>query len=186
MANLSPAQRSYIKRRAKPKLPQPGDDGGELNIVPFLDIVMNILMFVLATITTVFTSTISVPAPRSGPPGHAGENSDEINITVKIVNEGFIVAAPGGFLQPGCTSVASAAITVPLAGGFHDYDTLTRCMVAIRNHHEWGPRLADRHNIQVAVNGDISYHILVSTLDALRESRPGANDMFYEPTLGIL
>jgi biopolymer transport protein TolR len=183
---LSAAQLAVINRKSKPREVDPADEAGELNIIPFLDIIVNVLMFLLATITTVFTATIAVPAPRSTNGPSAPGSSDEVNITVKVVREGYIVGAPGGFLQPGCTAVASAALTVPLISGQHDAVGLSRCMVAIRNNPEWRAELANRRNIQVAVNGDVPYHVLVSTLDALRESRPGARDLFTEPALGIL
>ena len=55
---LSAAQRSKIRRLSQPKELAPDEEGGELNIVPFLDIVMNILIFVLATVSVTFTATI--------------------------------------------------------------------------------------------------------------------------------
>ena len=48
---LSAQQRSKIRRLSQPKEHSPDEAGGELNIVPFLDIIMNVLIFVLATIT---------------------------------------------------------------------------------------------------------------------------------------
>ncbi|RLB65817.1 MAG: biopolymer transporter ExbD, partial [Deltaproteobacteria bacterium] len=42
---LSPAQRSKIRRLARWKPPDPGEEAGELNIIPFLDIIMNIVVF---------------------------------------------------------------------------------------------------------------------------------------------
>ncbi|MDP3276411.1 MAG: biopolymer transporter ExbD [Deltaproteobacteria bacterium] len=186
------AQHAYINRKSKPREHDPADAGGEINIVPFLDIVTNILMFILATITTVFTATIAMPAPSSGPSTGGGAGNTEVNITVKIVRDGYIVGAPGGFLQPGCSAVAGAALTVPLIPGpagqapMHDYLALTRCMETIRNNPEWRTELADNHKIQIAGNQDIPYRVLVGTLDAVRETRLGAKDMFFEPTLGIL
>lgn len=183
---LTPAQHAVVKRKAKPKELDPADEAGELNIVPFLDIITNILMFILATITTVFTATIAVPQPASSNSAGPPSDRDELNVTVKVMREGYVVGASGGFLQPGCTVVGNASITVPLLNGQHDTVGLTRCMQAIKNHAEWGPQLRTRRNINVASNGDVPYHVLVSTLDAVRESRPNAGDLFTEPTLGIL
>ena len=45
---LSAAQRSKIRRLSQPKELAADEEGGELNIVPFLDIITNVLMFVLA------------------------------------------------------------------------------------------------------------------------------------------
>jgi biopolymer transport protein TolR len=182
--SFTPAQLAWINRKSKPKAHDPAD-GGELNIIPFLDIIMNILIFVLASVTSVFTATIPMPAPSSGA-GGGGGSGNEVNITLKITREGYIVGAPGGFLQPGCSAVGNAALTVPLASGTHDFATLTRCMTTIRNNPEWRTELADNHKIQIAANQDIPYRVLVGTLDAVRETRPGAKDMFTEPTLGIL
>jgi biopolymer transport protein ExbD len=185
---FTPAQLAWINRKSKPKPHDPAD-GGELNIIPFLDIIMNILIFVLASVTSVFTATIPMPAPSSGP-GGGGGNSNEVNITLKITREGFIVGAQGGFLQPGCTTIGPATITVPLVERerrlVHDFAGLNRCMVAIRNHPQWRAELAENHKIQIAANQDIPYSVLIGTLDAVRETRPGAKDMFTEPTLGIL
>jgi biopolymer transport protein TolR len=182
--SFTAAQLSWINRKSKPKPHDPADGGGELNIVPFLDIIMNILMFILASITTVFTATIPMPAPSnsSGP----GAASNEVNITLKVVREGYIVGAPGGFLQPGCRSTGAATLAVPLANGQHDFSGLTRCMEAIRSNPEWRDQLRDNHKIQIAGNQDIPYRVLVGTLDAVRETRLGAKDMFTEPTLGML
>lgn len=183
---LSPAQHAYVRRKTKPKAHDPTDGSGELNIVPFLDIVTNLLMFILATITTVFTATIAMPAPRASNGGGGPPDNDELNITVKILREGYVVGAAGGFLQPGCTTVSQATLTVPLVGGEHDGAGLTRCMEAIRNHPEWREQLRNKRNINIATNGDIPYHIVVRTLDAVRESRSGANDLFTEPALAVL
>jgi len=58
MSELTTAQRSKIRRLSQPKELTPDEEGGELNIVPFLDIIMNILIFVLATVAVTFTAII--------------------------------------------------------------------------------------------------------------------------------
>lgn len=64
---LSACQRAKIRRLATPPEASPEDEGGELNVVPFLDIITNVLMFVLATVAITFTATIeSSPLPRPG------------------------------------------------------------------------------------------------------------------------
>ena len=82
----------------------PDEEGGELNIVPFLDIIMNILMFVLATIAVTFTATHRDHAAR--PAAAAGVRAERrarrSTSTVLIVNEGFSLKASGGNIAPGC------------------------------------------------------------------------------------
>ena len=68
MANerLSTAQIGKIRRLSQPRELSPDEEGGELNIVPYLDIVVNILMFVLSTLAVTFTATIETLPPASG------------------------------------------------------------------------------------------------------------------------
>lgn len=201
------AQRAYIHRKSKPHHPTPDEAGGELNIVPFLDIIVNVLMFLLATIATVFTATIPVPAPSAGG-GRPSPNTPNLNLTVQITESGYVVGAGGGFLAPGCTTVGAATTTVALLpqpdadGSRFDAQGLTRCMQTIRQN--FASELTDpqtAHRINISVNGRIPYAVLVSTIDAVRESRPGAcrlpennrsanysnsDCMFPEVTLGVL
>lgn len=200
------AQRAIIGRKSKPKHHGPEDGDGELNIIPFLDIIMNVLMFILASIATVFTATIPVPAPSSGPRSNTQPDAHQrLNITVKVTPAGYIVGAGGGFLAAGCRSVGAATMTVPnrpspdADGALQDFAGLTQCMQNIRQ--QWATEVADDHSINVSPNGDIPYVVLVKTLDAVRESRPGAcrlpennqagvytnpDCLFPEVTLGIL
>lgn len=60
---LTAAQRSKIRRLSQPRELSPDEEGGELNIVPFLDIIMNVLIFVLATIAVTFTASIETTPP---------------------------------------------------------------------------------------------------------------------------
>lgn len=200
------AQRAIINRKSKPKHHGPDDGGGELNIIPFLDIIMNVLMFILASIATVFTATIPVPAPSSGPRSNTQPDTRQrLNITVKVAPNGFIVGAGGGFLMPGCRTVGQASLTVPnratpdADGSSHDFAALTQCMQAIRQ--QWATEVEDDHSINVSPNGDIPYGVLVKTVDAVRESRAdacrlpenggqgnytNADCLFPEVTLGVL
>ena len=43
-APLTAAQRGKIRRLSQPRELAPDEEGGELNIVPFLDIIVNILI----------------------------------------------------------------------------------------------------------------------------------------------
>lgn len=205
MPRFTAAQHVIITKRSKWKELGPDEGGGELNIIPFLDIIMNVLMFLLATIATVFTATIPVPAPASSNRPSPTPQQERLNITVKIAPNGYIVGAGGGFLLPGCTTIGAATTTVPARGApdaqghVHDFQALTQCMQAIRRN--WATEVANDHSINVSPNGDVPYGVLVRTIDAVRESRAGACRMpdegragdftnadclFPEVTLGVL
>lgn len=208
MAKFTAAQHALIAKRSKHKELGPDEGGGELNIIPFLDIIMNVLMFLLATIATVFTATIPVPAPASGPnrPNNT-QQQERLNITVKISPTGYIIGAAGGFLLPGCTTVGAAALTIPnrsapdADGHMQDFEALTQCMQAIRRNPQWADEVRDDHSINVSPNGEIPYGVMVKTIDAVREARAGAchiaedgrggdfsnsDCLFPEVTLGVL
>src|SRR5436309_12244232 len=93
---LSAAQRSKIRRLSAPRELAPDEEGGELNIVPFLDIIMNVLMFVLATVSVTFTATIDSFPPKKGGRGGGVPDHPALNLTVIIVPEGFSLKTSGG------------------------------------------------------------------------------------------
>lgn len=94
---LSAAQRSKIRRLSQPRELAPDEEGGELNIVPFLDIVVNILIFVLATVAVTFTSSIETNPPGAGGQGVRQDTPQKsLGLTIMIVGQGFSVKAQGG------------------------------------------------------------------------------------------
>jgi biopolymer transport protein ExbD len=91
----SAAQRLRFRRKTKAR-PHDPSVGGELNIVPLLDVVMNVMLFVLATITTMFTASVSVLAPAQD---FGGRSSIFDGLTVKITRSGFIIGGHRGFCR---------------------------------------------------------------------------------------
>ena len=92
---LSAQQRSKIRRLSEPREIPPDEEGGELNIVPFLDIITNVLMFVLATVSVTFTATIDTFPPRAGGAGARAPTTPALGLTVIGVSDGFSVKARG-------------------------------------------------------------------------------------------
>src|SRR5580692_7470569 len=88
----------YVSRR---KLhPREEEEAGELNIVPYLDIMMNLIMFMLLTMTALITlGVLNVTAPSYGPSASAGDSDkNKLTLTVAITRQGFFVAGTGGVL----------------------------------------------------------------------------------------
>src|SRR5215208_2090630 len=105
---------------------------GELNIVPYLDIVTNLVVFMLLSMTGLVTlGVVNVSAPRIGggdAAAHApGETQPRLLLTVAISRNGFHLAGAAGVPGADATSVDPArAATVPLrADGTYDYPALT-------------------------------------------------------------
>src|SRR5476649_1416184 len=92
---LSAAQRSKIRRLSQPKELAADEEGGELNIVPFLDIITNVLMFVLATISVTFTTMIDTQPPRSNGSNVRPPGKPTLSLNIIVIDKGFIVSAFG-------------------------------------------------------------------------------------------
>src|SRR5512141_477356 len=120
---LSAAQRSKIRRLSAPRELALDEEGGELNIVPFLDIIMNVLMFVLATVSVTFTATIDTFPPRAGGSGARPPTTPTLGLTVIVVPDGFSLKARGGNVAAGCNDTGPG-LAVPKQGTEYDYTTL--------------------------------------------------------------
>jgi biopolymer transport protein TolR len=167
---LSAAQRAKVRRLSQPRELAPDEEGGELNIVPFLDIIVNILIFVLATVAVTFTATIDTTPPAQGGAGVRKQiESSALNLTVLIVNDGFSLKASGGNVAPGCTH-AGPGVTIPKVAGQYDYDSLSRCVAKLKRSN---PDFLDENQISIGANPGTPYQSIVSVMDAVRNTPRG-------------
>jgi len=177
MADLSASQRSKIRRLAQPKEHSPEDVGGELNIVPFLDIIMNVLMFVLATVAVTFTTTIETTPPSSGGKGpRIVTESKSLNLTLFVTNDGVSIKAAGGSIAPGCEGVGPGT-TVPTKGSdpithqpILDYKAVTTCCKRLKDQSQ---DFKDETQIRITASNNISYRNIVEIIDAVRQTETG-------------
>ncbi len=182
MANLSAAQRGKIRRLSQPKELAPDEEGGELNIVPFLDIIVNILIFVLATVAVTFTSTIETNPPAGKSAGvRSSVPEKSLNLTVLIVNEGFSLKAQGGNVAPGCLG-AGSGLAIPKRGPNYDYVSLAKCAAKLKGS---DPAYAEENQVQITANPGISYEIVINAIDALRKTPDGRGPLFENVTFGV-
>ncbi|MFO0667755.1 MAG: biopolymer transporter ExbD [Polyangiaceae bacterium] len=168
---LSAAQRSKIRKLAAPKELSPDEEGGELNIVPFLDIVMNVLMFVLATISVTFTATIDTAPPKAGG-GRANANqTPTLGLTIIIVGDGYSMKARGGNVAPGCNDLG-AGIAVPKKGNDYDTAALKACADKLKSS---SPDFKEERQVTISANPNIPYSVIIATMDAVRsrDLKPG-------------
>jgi biopolymer transport protein ExbD len=167
---LTAAQRGKIRRLSQPKELAPDEEGGELNIVPFLDIIVNILIFVLATVAVTFTASIETSPPASRGTGVRAEiPSEALNLTIFIVNDGFSLKASGGNIAPGCQGVGPG-IAVPKVGGQYDYATLTSCAARLKGA---SPEFADETQAFITANPGTDFQTIVAVMDAVRATPEG-------------
>jgi biopolymer transport protein TolR len=178
---LSAQQRSKIRRLSEPKELAADEEGGELNIIPFLDIITNVMMFVLATVVTTFTATIDTTPPRAG--GGASRKPDQpsLSLTVIVVQEGFSVKARGGNVAPGCNE-AGAGLAIPKRENDYDYNALNSCAKRLKG---LSPDFKEESSVTISANPNIPYQAIISTMDALRKSNDSGEDLFPEVNFGL-
>lgn len=143
-------------------------ENGELNLVPYLDIVTNVIMFLMMTTTTAAAlSNINVSAPTTGAVGGAAADSQpkhDLNLTVQISDKGFTIAASGAVLKNEQGDVP----TIPKSGTNYNYAALTKKMRDIKESY------ADETKVIINANPDITYENVVAAMDAIRSDGPKA------------
>lgn len=166
-APLSAAQRAKVRRLSQPHELSPDEEGGELNIVPFLDIIVNILIFVLATVAVTFTASIDTTPPASHSAGVRSQvKSDALNLTVLVVNDGFSLKASGGNVAPGCDGVGPG-IAIPKREGRYDYQALNQCAYKLKNA---SPDFKNENQAYISANNGTDYQTIINVIDALRQT----------------
>ncbi len=115
---LNTAQRLLVRRRSEPKELSPDEEGGEINLVPYLDIVINVIMFLILTVTVALAlARMDVSAPRYGAGAGAGAQGPQLNLTINLTQSGFTVAGAGGLVTADCRNIGGTPPTVPLKQG---------------------------------------------------------------------
>jgi biopolymer transport protein ExbD len=179
MAEFSPAQRAYIKKKSKYHELDVAEASDELNIVPFLDIVVNLIMFLLMSLASVaFFFQVESTLPTLGGRGRGAVTTGaELNLNVTVTNDGVIVSASGGKLAPGCqTTVTGRVMTVPIRRpGEYDWAALTSCIAIIKQ------RFPDESRATISADPQIEFQHVMDAMDAVRSK--DSQELFPEVLL---
>ncbi|HSO00389.1 MAG TPA: biopolymer transporter ExbD [Candidatus Nanopelagicales bacterium] len=177
---LSPAQRSKIRRLSQPKEPDAGEEAGELNIVPYLDIITNVMIFVLASVSVIFISSIDTTPPSiGGGKVRAEMSSKALNLSVFVTSQGVSLKTSGGNIATGCEGVGSG-VTVPMVNGSYDFPAITACAKRLK---KANPDFQDETQVTITANPGIEYQSIIRTMDALR--RDGEEMLFPDVHFGV-
>jgi len=177
---LSAAQRSRIRRLSQPKEPDPGEEAGELNVVPYLDIITNILMFVLASVSVTFVASVETTPPAMG----AGKVRTELaskalNLSVFVTGQGISLKTSGGNIATGCIDVGPG-ITVPNKDGAYDFAGITACAKRLKTARE---EFKSETQVTITANPGIEYKTIIDVMDSLRSD--GQDELFPEVHFGV-
>ena len=165
---------------------------GELNIVPYLDIVTNLVMFMLLSMTGLISlGVVNVSAPKIGGDAaaqQAGVEQPKLLLTVGISRRGFYVAGANGVLGTDAPGVDQARPpTVPLRpDGRYDYEALNEQMKRIKD------RYPKETNVIFSADPDVAYDTIIQTMDACREAKVTGADgtierrpLFFDVSLSL-
>jgi len=151
-------------RRMRDHVEEIEEEAGELNLVPYMDIVTNIIIFLLASVVNqVALGNINVSSPtiQAGGGGETDTPPEKppLNLTITVGNTGYVIAASGGVLP----AIAK------LPNGQYDYKTLTTKLKEIKSN----PDNADETHATFNADENIAYDIVIATLDAMRQAEDG-------------
>ena len=164
-------------RREREKLEEEAEESGsELNSVPFLDIVTNILIFLLATITSVLAvGNIGVNLPQRSSGASASIVEDDPNkkpdlgLMVGITSNGFILIKQGKKVFQ--DDVPDKLPTIPKKGdGNYDYAGLSKILV------KWKAEFPESKTAILIADSEIVYEFVIGTMDVLRKD--GEKELF--------
>ncbi|MFP2930141.1 ExbD/TolR family protein [Pyxidicoccus sp. 3LG] len=174
----------YSRRKLKVR---EEEESGELNIVPYLDILMNLIIFMLLSITGLATfGILNVNAPSYGAPsaGMTQEGANEeppLLLSVLISKKGHFISSQNATITPEGASPDTPSIPLK-ADGTHDFAALTARMVEVKA--AVSTKEKPETKVIVGADPDVPYETLIQTLDAIRET-PGKERRLLFPDVTL-
>lgn len=175
MAKLTPQQHAYVRKRSKVSTDEALD--GELNIVPFLDIVINLVMFLLMVTASIASYTqvaVAMPdqLPSPSPGGQPGPES--LGLNVILATSGIYVTTRHARIGAGCSGEAmDTSPTIPSQFGAYDWAALSLCVAQIRSEAEANgiefKNAVGEGEVILSAEPLVEYQNLIHAMDSLRE-----------------
>ncbi len=148
--------------------------------MPFLDIVMNVLMFVLATIPAVFTSTIDVEPPSTGRGGAVRKETPTLNLNMIIAGGGVSLKTGTFSIGPGCEAGGSGYTVAADSSGVIPWDDVKACAAKLKNA---SPDYKEENNITIIAEPGTPYSTIIKAMDAVRYN--GDDLLFDNVNFGV-
>lgn len=183
-AQVRAKARRAMKRREE-EIEQEEIEGGEINLVPYLDIVTNLMLFLLASITSgLILGQLNTTLPDQGPPQAAmaqedpdrDPNQKPLKLVVSVTKQEIIVWSISGL--EGTLQQPKATIPrLPDQGDdpapAYDYVELNQALYEIAAR-RWRGQRRDLSTYQAVLmpDGDIPYGTIIAVMDAMRCKLP--------------
>lgn len=182
--------------RREQEVEQEEIESGEINLVPYLDIVTNIMLFMLASVSAgVILGEINTTLPDSAPaaavakPPDPTKKPDEqsLQLVVSLTKSNIVLWSVTG-LEGTLDQPKARAARLPgaKAGDLprYEYGQINAALYEIANR-RWRDkvRARDTYEIILQVDGEIPYETIIATMDALRRKLPEKGKL--DPFLGM-
>jgi biopolymer transport protein ExbD len=158
--------------------------GGEINLVPYLDIVTNLMLFLLASVSSGFilgqidTTLPDHSASAQKPPVEPDVKPDEqpLQLMVSVTKNRMIlwsVSGLEGTLQEPKATIALVAPVNASDAPAYEYNTLNAALIEIATR-RWGGKLRPEttYEILLQADGDIPYETVIKVMDHMRRPIP--------------
>lgn len=166
---------------------------GELNLVPYLDIIVNLNMFMLLTFQVVLEmKVINFNPPASGSStdivGKQDEQDKVVVLTVLVKESGHAITTDA---NAGAVEVPKIGCVVPpppapndscFGGKSYDFTKLQKELETLKKRTDIH---VDPENLILVAEPAITYDHVVATLDAARYMVDGKEELFPHVTLGL-
>ncbi len=140
-----------------------------------LDIITNVLIFVLATMPAVFTASVDVE-----PPAFARGGQASLQLSMLVTAAGVSLKTVDGAIGAGCAP--GAGVTVPrLADGRQDWAGLRGCAEKIK---AGGAAGASDASVRLMADPGTSYQEVIEAMDAVRQTDAGV-PLFSEVNFAV-
>jgi biopolymer transport protein ExbD len=177
-AQVRAKARTAMKRREE-EIEQEEVEGGELNLVPYLDIVTNLMLFLLATISAgLVLGNINTALPQyAGASSGGGEPPPEaeqpIQLVVAVTKPEIKVFSLSG--QEGSLQAPKATIPATKAGEEYNFNQLTDVAQEIvkRRWPDKSKRPEKSTELILMADPEIPYSAIVAAMDSLRSAKDG-------------
>ncbi|MBI4510084.1 MAG: biopolymer transporter ExbD [Deltaproteobacteria bacterium] len=178
-AQVRAKARMAMKRREE-DIEQEEIEGGELNLVPYLDIVTNVMLFLLATITAGFVlgninSALPEYAESAAAVNQQNKQDDEppVQLVVAVTKKELLMFSLSG--QEGTLQAPKLRVPAKEQGVSYDFQQLTDAAAEIvkRRWPSKDDRPENSREVILMADGEIPYNLVVATMDALRQAKDG-------------
>ncbi len=155
-------------------------EGGELNLVPYLDVMVNLVIFMLMNITgflafTVLNASVPQISPNVQEARETLEKKKELLLMVRVTNEGFLVEPS---VQGGPNLMKT---NIPKNGELFNFELLRAQGKNLK------AQFPQETKVLIIAQPLIRYEDIIGTMDALRDNEAdGDNAMFPDVTLSVL